>query len=297
MYSRCLTPSSCFVTVHPGQLQEANGEASRRQNGRESTRSTKPGSEKTRLVRSRPKNVRRRPKSPVRRLLPASRYRRESLRRRMAAARSPALRSRRHAQAAAPSLPPRPRRHAAARKPGFYEAVAIYERGVQALQRHDYAGAAGFFRTVLERYPEERELLERARLYLRVCERETARQPTGPKTPAERVYAATVAFNSGDHSGALDHLQRALGEDPESDHAHYIMAVALGMRDRADEARRASAAGNCPKSGQSRPGQAGSGPRHAPRITSDSGTRSIRRPPRTDAGRPAGTEFFAGRPP
>ena len=57
-----------------------------------------------------------------------------------------------------------------------------------------------------------------------------------PKTPAERVYAATVALNSGDHAGALDHLQRALGEDPESDHAHYIMAVALGMRNRADEA-------------------------------------------------------------
>jgi tetratricopeptide (TPR) repeat protein len=125
---------------------------------------------------------------------------------------------------------------AAARKPEFYEAVAVYERGVQALQRHDFPGAAGFFRTVLERYPDERELLERARLYLRVCERETSRQPPAPKTPAERVYAATVALNSGDHSGALDHLQRALGEDPDSDHAHYIMAVALGMRNRADEA-------------------------------------------------------------
>lgn len=88
---------------------------------------------------------------------------------------------------------------------------------------------------MLERYPEERELLERARLYLRVCERETSRAPSIPKTPAERVYAATVALNSGDHTGALDHLQRALGEDPESDHAHYIMAVALGMRGRVNE--------------------------------------------------------------
>jgi tetratricopeptide (TPR) repeat protein len=124
----------------------------------------------------------------------------------------------------------------AVRKPGFYEAVAVYERGVQALQRHDFQGAAGFFRNVLDHYPDERELLERARLYLRVCERETSRQPPIPRTPAERVYAATVALNSGDHAGALDHLQRALRDDPESDHAHYIMAVALGMRGRADEA-------------------------------------------------------------
>lgn len=122
-----------------------------------------------------------------------------------------------------------------ARKPGFYEAVAIYERGVQALQRHEFRTAADFFRIVLERYPEERELLERARLYLRVCERETDRQPPPPKTTAERVYAATVALNSGDHAGALDHLKNALSDDPESDHAHYIMAVALGMRGRVDE--------------------------------------------------------------
>jgi tetratricopeptide (TPR) repeat protein len=144
-----------------------------------------------------------------------------------------AARPRRSAlEAVAPDTPP----PAAVRKPGFYEAVAVYERGVQALQRHDFQAAAGFFRTVLDRYPEERELLERARLYLRVCERETSRQPAAPKTAAERVYAATVAINAGDHSAALDHLQRALGEDPDSDHAHYIMAVALGMRGRVDEA-------------------------------------------------------------
>lgn len=139
-------------------------------------------------------------------------------------------------QAAAPTPAPAAA-PASARKPGFYEAVAVYERGVQGLQRHDFEGAAVFFRTVLERYPEERELLERARLFLSVCERETSRQPPVPKTAAERVYLATVALNSGDQAGALDHLRGALVEDPDSDHAHYIMAVALATtRNRADEA-------------------------------------------------------------
>jgi tetratricopeptide (TPR) repeat protein len=131
----------------------------------------------------------------------------------------------------APAPPP-----PAPRKPGFYEAVAIYERGVQALQRHDYPAAAELFRTVIERYPEERELLERARLYLRVCERETARQAPPPQTSGDHVYAATVALNAGDHVAALNHLQRALTVDPENDHAHYIMASALSLRGRYDEA-------------------------------------------------------------
>ena len=118
----------------------------------------------------------------------------------------------------------------APRKPGYYEALAMYENGVRALQRHDYQGAALQFRTIMERYPEERELQERSHLYLRVCERETARRPATPQTPQERVYAATVALNAGDTSAALDHLTRALSDSPESDHAHYIMSVALASK-------------------------------------------------------------------
>lgn len=125
-----------------------------------------------------------------------------------------------------PPQPPAP----APRKPGYYEALAMYENGVRALQRHDYPGAAVQFRAIMERYPEERELQERSHLYLRVCERETARRPATPQTPQEQVYAATVALNAGDTATALEHLRRALSGAPDSDHAHYIMAVALTAR-------------------------------------------------------------------
>ena len=144
------------------------------------------------------------------------------------------------ARVAAPKEPPKtenPARQAQApaapapiRKPAFYEALAIYETGVRGLQRHDFIAAAGNFREVIERYPGERELVERAVLYLQVCERETARRPELPQTPTESVYAATVALNAGDPATALDHLNKALEQAPDSDHAHYIMAVALTER-------------------------------------------------------------------
>lgn len=123
---------------------------------------------------------------------------------------------------AAAGEPPR-----APRRPSYYEAIALYETGVRALQRHDFEAGAEHFRLVIQRYPDERELLERARLYLRVCERETARRPAAPNTVAERIYAATIALNAGDRETALGHLRQALAEDPRSDHAHYIMAVAM----------------------------------------------------------------------
>ena len=112
----------------------------------------------------------------------------------------------------------------------------MYENGVRALQRHDYLGAATQFRSIIERYPEERELQERSQLYLRVCERETARRPATPQTPQERIYAATVALNAGETAAALDHLRRALTDAPDSDHAHYIMSVALASKGESTQA-------------------------------------------------------------
>ena len=132
-----------------------------------------------------------------------------------------------------PELPP-----AASKRPAYSEAIAAYETGVRALQRHDFQGAAEHFRAVLHRHPGERELVERATLYLRVCERETANRPIGPRTPGERIYAATLALNAGDAEGALGHLRQALRDDPDNDHANYIMAVALSDRSRIQEAVR-----------------------------------------------------------
>lgn len=101
----------------------------------------------------------------------------------------------------------------------------MYERGLQALQRRDFAASAEALRNVIDRYPDERELLERARLYLKVCERELEPKEPAPKTPDEWVYAGTVALNAGDENAALRHIQRALTDDPRHDHAHYMMAV------------------------------------------------------------------------
>jgi Tfp pilus assembly protein PilF len=106
----------------------------------------------------------------------------------------------------------------------------MYERGLQALQRRDFAASAEALRNVIERYPDERELLERARLYLKVCERELEPKEPPPRTPDEWVYAGTVALNAGDEAKALRHIQRALTEDARHDHAHYMMAVLAARR-------------------------------------------------------------------
>jgi len=108
--------------------------------------------------------------------------------------------------------------------------VAIYEKGMEALQRHDYNKALELFEGVLTSFPEERELHERVRLYLNVCKRHATPPAATPQTVQERLYASTLALNGGRYDEAIAHLRLVRDEDPDNDHALYMLAVAHAQR-------------------------------------------------------------------
>ena len=113
----------------------------------------------------------------------------------------------------------------------YAKAVALYEKGLKALQRKHYPGAATAFRQVLEQFPEERELHERARLYLNVCERETKPLAKTPKSVDERILAATLALNRRDVDEVLSLLRPTVSSHRKHDHIQYMLALAHALRD------------------------------------------------------------------
>jgi tetratricopeptide (TPR) repeat protein len=108
--------------------------------------------------------------------------------------------------------------------------VAVYERGLEAVQRHDYALAIDLLESVLKQYPEEKELHERVRLYLNICQRQATPRETSPQTVDERLYASTLALNGGRYDEAISHLRLVRDEDPDNEHALYMLAVAHAQR-------------------------------------------------------------------
>jgi tetratricopeptide (TPR) repeat protein len=123
----------------------------------------------------------------------------------------------------APTSPP-PRRST------YADAVLLYERGLHALQAKRYGDAANTLKRVIAEFPEEIELHERAQLYIRVCERQLAPLDATPKTPEERVYAATLALNAGAVDRAVGLLNAALQQQPDNDAAEYMLGVTLATR-------------------------------------------------------------------
>lgn len=107
---------------------------------------------------------------------------------------------------------------------------------MEALQRHAYADAVTAFQAVLMGFGGERALVERARVYLALAEREANRRPAVPRTIEERLTAATAALNNNDDAAAEELARSVLGDDPRHDLALYLLAAIHARRNDIDEA-------------------------------------------------------------
>ncbi len=149
-----------------------------------------------------------------------------------------ALRTTSSASAVSPAPAP-PVRFLTALAPPAAAAVQVLERGMEALQRHRYLEAAGHFRRLLSDFPSERALLDRARVYLELCDREIRRQGSSaqkPKTLEERLTAATAALNDEEDDAAERLAQSVLADAPKHELALYLLAAVEARRGDSDAA-------------------------------------------------------------
>jgi tetratricopeptide (TPR) repeat protein len=65
---------------------------------------------------------------------------------------------------------------------------------------------------------------------LSICRRQATPREAAPQTVEERLYASTLALNGGQYDQAIAHLRLVRDEDPDNDHALYMLAVAHAQR-------------------------------------------------------------------
>ena len=107
------------------------------------------------------------------------------------------------------------------------DALRVYEAGLRALQVHDYRAAHDAFSRVLTGFAIDRDVAERAILYLKVCSRHLdGSQPAGTLDAADCLAGATFALNAGEFREAIKKAGAVVTENDRNDHAHYILALA-----------------------------------------------------------------------
>jgi Tfp pilus assembly protein PilF len=107
----------------------------------------------------------------------------------------------------------------------------LFERGMRALQQHDYQGASRQFTAIVEDFSVADGLADRARVYLDLCNRELDhRSDVQLESLEEQLTAATAALNDDEDERACELAQSVLNSAPDHDLALYIMAAVHARR-------------------------------------------------------------------
>jgi tetratricopeptide (TPR) repeat protein len=107
--------------------------------------------------------------------------------------------------------------------PSFAQAVQNYEAAVKAMQEHKFEKAKGLLEKILA--AGNRELMDRARVHLNLCNQQLAGAATTFKTHEEHFDYAVSLLNGGQFDQARSHMEKILKSNPKADFAYYGMAV------------------------------------------------------------------------
>ncbi len=110
-----------------------------------------------------------------------------------------------------------------------------FDRGVAALQKRKFEEAERNFLDLTQKYPEEKELVDRARVYLAVCERQRSVVRPAPVEPEDLYYAAVLAKNRGDVPEAIEHLKNAARKNGGG-RVDFLLACCYAQSGQADTA-------------------------------------------------------------
>jgi len=119
--------------------------------------------------------------------------------------------------------------------PAKLQQLKLYEEALKLFQEQKYHRA----KQLLERAIEgpSKELSERARMHLRICEQRISRAPVVALKSAEDYYTQGVALmNLGRWDEAREYLDRAHKAAPKADHIVYAIAALDCLTGEADSA-------------------------------------------------------------
>src|SRR2546425_156781 len=103
--------------------------------------------------------------------------------------------------------------------------VKQYESAVKLLYAQEFEKAKTAFEKLIQVYGDDREVLERAKIHLKLCELKIAKKPPTPRTVEEHYNLAVALMNNGKYEESIEHLTKALRHSPDCDYVLYALAA------------------------------------------------------------------------
>lgn len=110
------------------------------------------------------------------------------------------------------------------KKDEYEKALASYSQAMKSFHKGDYKKADELFKAFLDKHGTERELIDRAQIYLTVSEERQSKEKVPLKTFDDFYQYGVFKTNHGDYEEALKLLEKAREMKPKEGKILYLMA-------------------------------------------------------------------------
>lgn len=119
--------------------------------------------------------------------------------------------------------------------PAVAQAFKLYDEAMRLFNQQNYRRAREIFGKVVA--GASRELAERARVHVAICEQRSQRQaPVHLRTADDYYHFAVSQINLANYEGARASLEKARKLAPKADYIYYALASVASLSGEADEA-------------------------------------------------------------
>ena len=108
-------------------------------------------------------------------------------------------------------------------------ALTLLEKSIELIYKKEFKKAHKELSTLCQSFPDETEILARARSYIQICEREEGAQKKS-ETTSDQLYAlGTMEHNNKHYDEAINYFKQSLKAHPDSDYIYYSIAASMAL--------------------------------------------------------------------
>lgn len=111
-----------------------------------------------------------------------------------------------------------------AKKDEFQKALAVYNQAIKEFHKGEFEKSSELLKSFIEKYPAEREVVDRAQAYLSIAQKRLKKESVSLKSFDDYHRYAVVKINQGDYEGALKLLEKAQDFKENEGLVQFLMA-------------------------------------------------------------------------
>lgn len=122
------------------------------------------------------------------------------------------------------------------KKDEYQKALAAFGLAVKEFQKGEFEKATASFKDFMEKFPADREIVDRAKAYVAIAQKRPKKEGLAPKGFEDLYRHAVARINEKDYPGAIKLLEKALEHKEKEGLIYYLMADANVLMGQADAA-------------------------------------------------------------